>query len=140
MKRQVLVITALVLAFGCGSCKDDSKASLEKKVADLEKKVADQESTLKKRKNEVATLATVVYSSAQARMLEDPLANFFSSPEFWQNTYPVDPSAGCHKGCADNFQAALKVCQSRPVSEQQKCVDDNYKFLVGCTQACDQGP
>jgi len=130
MKKQMLVITALMLAIWCVSCTDNSTASLEKKVTDLETK-------LEKSNHVLATLATTVYWSAKAGLFDDPLDRFFSAPEFWQNTYEVDPSAGCYARCAENYAAAVKTCQMiTNTTERLTCVNRAYQNLTSCSSGC----
>jgi hypothetical protein len=137
MKQFAWLITVLAFAILCVSCQQGPTDNLEKKIVELENKVAEQEEALKKRDDDVSTLSAVIYSSAIADVFGSPLDNFFAAPEFWENTYDVDPSAPCHTNCSKVYAAAVENCQSiSDLDQRLACVNTAYENLRNCTRRC----
>jgi hypothetical protein len=144
LKKQLTIIITLGLFLCCVSCHhslindlETKVADLETKVAELEKKVTEQESTLERRESDVTTLSVVIHSAAVADVFGSPLDNFFAAPEFWENTYEVDPSVPCLQQCADNYSSANEQCQQiEDIEERQECVNQAFEGLRNCTRAC----
>ena len=95
--------------------------SLEAKVEALE------------RRNRDLTLKARIVSS---QLFGSPLANFFASPEFWENTYDSG-QADCARRCIETLTAERKACENiADPTQRQKCFEDAAQRASICQQRC----
>lgn len=121
-----------ILALFMASCNNKVDVSQQRKIAELEKQNALQQ-------KHIATLSVLGYSMAKSldHFDHSGIWNFFNSPEFWQNTYDVDPSTECYSKCARFYGLANSNCQKIADSVQRlACVEEAYRNLVSCTETC----
>jgi len=121
----VLIIGVLLVCAGCNPpAADDATA---KKVAELEAKVA----ALEKRHNDL-TLKTRIGGS----LFGSPLHRFFTSDEFWDNTYDSG-QADCAKRCITALTASNKACNDKPDGpDKVNCFKDALERGTNCQRGC----
>ena len=118
MKAIILLVGG---AIGALLARTQRDASLEAKVAALE------------RRNRDLTLKARIISS---QLFGSPLANFFASPEFWENTYDSG-QADCAKRCIETLTAERKACENiADPAQRQKCFEEASQRASTCQQRC----
>jgi hypothetical protein len=122
----LLALCLLFLTYGCAHQRSgDTKLSnkvqtLESKVESLTKRLEDQ------------TLKTRITGS---QLFRSPLEQFFSSPEFWENTYDSG-EADCANRCIAQIAAHRAVCATKPLNEQQQCYQEAADRGAECQRQC----
>lgn len=101
-----------------------------------EEQVVQLKAELQERNRSLVSLAALAYCWAEARILGDPLDEFFAAPEFWEKVVPVDPSRPCRQACAKRYWDAVAACQNLPEGERLDCVNQAWDNNMRCTDSC----
>lgn len=128
--RAVVLVVALCVASTVpfAGCSPGTDAAATKRIAALEVKVAE----LEKRNNDLKIKGRIVASS----LFGSPLENFFSSDEFWENTYDSG-QADCAKRCTATLQTELAACQAiTDCAQRQQCIKDAVERASNCQTQC----
>lgn len=113
----------------------------------LEEQVVKLQEALREREKNLAGLSALVYSWAKARILGDPLDDFFGAPENWEVIRPEDewggwggaPDMDCIDGCRQQAEAFIKRnCQGQNLDDEQRrqCAELAWKQATECIAAC----
>ena len=103
----------------------------------LLERIAFLEAALAEREQDLSVFRTIVGQWAEARILGDPLEEFFAHPEDWEIFIPVDPSVECHRECGREFRAAVAKCQLLGTkAERLACVRKADDYKRRCAQSC----
>jgi hypothetical protein len=98
------------------------------RIESLEAKIE----TLDERNRDLSLKARIVSS----QLFGSPLANFFASPEFWENTYDSG-QADCSRRCIETLTSERKACESiADPTQRQKCFEDAAQRASLCHQRC----
>jgi hypothetical protein len=101
----------------------------------LEARVKLLESALRQQDIRFAALMSLVHDHA-ARILGDPLTEFFARPDYFDVLVPAGPDAQCVKDCANQYAAASKRCSELPEAERSDCMVKAFQQRVACMEGC----
>src|SRR5690606_28200027 len=71
-------------------------------------------------------------------IFDSPLARFFNSLEFFENTYDSGLT-DCYARCASNLSTDNDACENNTdETEKQNCYDDGQARLNACIEGCEE--
>lgn len=128
-----MMVTLFVVAFltvsvyGCAPNKMEIDL-LNKKVTELETKV----DTLQKGMGDQQFKSMITSS----QLFKSPLEQFFSSPEFWENTYDSS-EADCSRRCIKDLQTHRAQCMNIPDDNARlQCFQEASDRAANCHRQC----
>lgn len=118
----------------------------EPETPTAEQRIALLQTELKESQNKTIELISLVSYLAKARILGDPLVEFFSAPEAWDVYYPDDnrtpfpPPSPCVKDCVKVMHEEATQCFGiADEAERKACMGSMMRRYRTCLRECRTG-
>ena len=128
MKAATLVscLGVFLVCVGCSQGGPEQE-ELARKVQALEGRVE----ALQKQAEDLALKSRI----ASGLLSQGGLADFFQSPEFWENTYDSG-EADCARRCIAELQQLRAACAQKPEGQRLQCYEEASSRAFNCHRQC----
>lgn len=123
----VILCVGVLLTTACEGQPSEAAAALEQRLQAIEVSQA----ALRTQAENVA-LKSEITSSLMHR---SPLEDFFSSPEFWENTYDSG-QADCSRRCIRDNQQHRAACARLTGTAREQCYNEALQRVTACQRGC----